>query len=124
MKSNLEIHQAENNSDSQSFVNENADKIRESCMMVLKLLRQGVRLTVKLAISRYDISSLPRRIKDLREMNGIADIKDKWIYKIKNGKRVRNYKVWYVDVPKRPTKKQVAAHWDKTIQAELFSNSK
>lgn len=108
---NLEIHDRENNEDSQSFKDENAGKFKEACMKVLRLLNQGKRLTVKDAIAEHDIASLPRRIADLRE-GGIKNIKDAWV---KNAAGKRLYKEWWMDIPTRPTKAQVV---------EMFKNLK
>src|SRR5688572_34980 len=94
-ENNLEIHNSENNEDSQSYLNENAGRMREMCMKVLEILNKGVRLTVKDAAAK-DIPSLPRRIKDLRDHCGIKNIQDKWV---KNAEGKRLYKEWWIDIP-------------------------
>lgn len=109
---NLEIHDRENNEDSQSFKDENAEKLKSDCMKILRLLNQGKRLTVKNAVKEHDISSFPRRIKDLRDLNGIKNIKDDWV---RNAKGKRLYKEWWMDIPTRPTKADVI---------EMFKNLK
>jgi hypothetical protein len=76
----------ENNKESQSILEANKDRINKSCAKVLELLKEGHRLTVRDAIVYHNISSLPRRIKDLRE-HGIV-IKDRLI----NGR----YKIYYL----------------------------
>lgn len=76
----------ENNSESQQILEANKDKINASCRKVLELLKEGHHLTVRDAIVYHNISSLPRRIKDLKE-HGI-DIKDRLI----DGR----YKVYYL----------------------------
>jgi hypothetical protein len=57
----------ENNKESQAILEANKDRINKSCAKVLELLKEGHHLTVRDAIVYHDISSLPRRIKDLRE---------------------------------------------------------
>lgn len=63
----FEIHQRENNAESQAHLQENEFRFKKSCMKVLVRLCQGERLTVLSAINS-GISSLPRRVLDLREM--------------------------------------------------------
>jgi hypothetical protein len=77
----MRVHQSENNSESQLNLFENMAHFSEQCLTVLKLLKQGKRLTVRDALIEYDIHSLPRRILDLKE-NGIP-VKDSWKGKIK-----------------------------------------
>lgn len=67
----------ENNLESQSILEANKDMINKCCAKVLELLKEGHHLTVRDAIVYHNISSLPRRIKDLRE-HGIV-IKDRLI---------------------------------------------
>lgn len=103
VKSKLKTHLQENNKESQTHLEENEQKFSQQCLKVMELLNQGKRLTVVNAIT-FGISSLPRRIMDLRERNGITTIKDQWI-KDTNGKRL--YKEWWIEITKRPTKKAV-----------------
>lgn len=102
VKSKLHTHLQENNHESQKHLEENAQKFSDQCLKVLELLNQGKRLTVASAIG-YGIMSLPRRILDLRGRNGIESIKDNWV-KDTNGKRL--YKEWWIEITKRPTKKE------------------
>ena len=67
----------ENNLESQAILEANKDRINKCCAKVLELLKEGHHLTVRDAIVYHNISSLPRRIKDLRE-HGIV-IKDRLI---------------------------------------------
>jgi hypothetical protein len=57
----------ENNSFSQALLEANADKIRGNCKKVYELLLKGHRLTVNGVVRDYNISSLPRRVKDIEE---------------------------------------------------------
>lgn len=117
MKSQLKTHLSENNSDSQSFLEENEQKMSDQCLMVWRLLNQSVRLTVVLAV-KYGITSLPRRIKDLRDRNQITTIKDVWV-RDHTGKRL--FKEWYVEQPKYPTKKEtVKRHTKKNDELKNF----
>jgi hypothetical protein len=119
-ESKLHTHLRENNKESQKHLEENAKKFSQQCLMVLEMLNQGVRLTVKKAVNN-GISSLPRRIKDLRDRNGIDYIQEEWVTD-SNGKRL--YKEWFMTITKRPTKAQVVKrHSEKGKQSELFDNN-
>lgn len=116
MESKMHLHNFENNRDSQSNLEENQQKFSNQCLLVMKLLNQGVRLTVANAIG-YGINSLPRRIMDCRERNGITNIKDKWVTDA-DGKRL--YKEWFIEIPKLPTKKEVISNHQPLIQLSLL----
>lgn len=118
MKSNLKTHLRENNSDSQSHLQENEQKFSDQCLKVLKILNRGVKLTVASAME-HGISSLPRRILDLRERNGIKNIKDEWV---RNGDGKRLYKIWYIEGLRKPTKKQTTEKHSQTIIQEPLFN--
>ena len=68
----------ENTNESNSILQANKKRINRRCEQVLSILRTGKRLTVLGAAIEYGITSLPRRIKDLRDMKGIP-IKDRLI---------------------------------------------
>lgn len=87
----IELHQIENNSESQAHLNENRERFTKGCNKVLKLLQEGKRLTTINAV-QYGILSLARRIKDLRDCNGV-EIKDRWLTD-ENGRRT--IKEWYL----------------------------
>ena len=70
-------HRQENNYQSRKHLEENREKFNRQCQLVYDLLRSGVRLTVLSAITEYGISSLPRRILDLKEAG--VEIKDCWV---------------------------------------------
>lgn len=63
--SEIKPHTKENNSFSEKFLVANIDKIKGNNLKVYNLLKSGKRLTVNGAVKDYDISSLPRRIKDI-----------------------------------------------------------
>jgi hypothetical protein len=85
----MKIHSKENNQESREHLAANKAKFSNGCLRVLELLRQGKRLTTINAPS-YGILSLPRRIKDLRDHNGIENIVDEW-------DREKGVKVWYMN---------------------------
>ena len=71
------IHHHENNNQSQTFLEENKSHFSQQCLKVLELLRQGRRLTT-INAPTYGILSLPRRIKDLKDKNGVH-VDERWI---------------------------------------------
>lgn len=87
----LFIHGFENNQESQQFLNENRYRLSQQCKKVLELLEKGIRLTTANAPG-YGILSLCRRIKDLKDYNGIQ-INETWVTD-QEGKRL--YKMWYL----------------------------
>jgi hypothetical protein len=76
----------ENNPESQAILEANKDSINTQCKMIKAMLESGYRLTVRDAMINYGISSLPRRILDLK--NHGMEIKSKLI----NGK----YKEYFI----------------------------
>jgi len=83
-------HREENNHDSRRHLEENRERFSAQCQQVYDLLSSGVRLTVLSAITEYGISSLPRRILDLKQAG--VEIKDCWV---KTDSKER-YKEYYV----------------------------
>lgn len=79
-------HTHENNRESLNHLNENRKKFSKQCLLVIDLLNSGEVLTVKGAMIKYNINSLPRRILDIKEKLNIQ-IPERW-----NG----NFKEWYV----------------------------
>lgn len=104
------LHDRENNKSSEAHLSARRKKLSRQCAMVLELLRQGKKLTTMNAPS-YHIGDLRRRIKDLRDMNGIH-VDEEWELD-KDGKITRN-KVWFINFKTtKATKKSVAEYWDK-----------
>lgn len=93
----MKIHKHENNPESQSHLTGNKEKFSAQCLKVLELLRQGKRLTT-MSAPGYGILSLPRRIKDLRDHNGVENIVDEW-------DKVAGVKVWYMNFKTDAAKK-------------------
>lgn len=80
------LHSRENNNFSQGILEANTEHLGGQCKKVLDLLNSGVKLTVRSAMIDYNISSLPRRIKDITDRLGI-EIKRNLI----NGKYVEYF---------------------------------
>lgn len=85
---NIFIHGVENNPFSQAHRDENEQHFSKQCLKVYEILKKGEVLTVKSALLNYGISSLPRRIKDLKENN--VEIKDRWV------EADVKYKEWFI----------------------------
>jgi len=86
----MKIHDNENNSESQEHLEENRERFSLQCLKVLELLRTGKRLTT-INAPTYGILSLPRRIKDLKDKNGII-IDWIWLHDDKGRKTIKE---WY-----------------------------
>lgn len=72
---NFDPHPWENNSESQTNLETNKDKFSKKCRIVFNLLMDGEKLTV-LGCANLGISSLPRRILDLKQNE--VKISDYW----------------------------------------------
>lgn len=101
MRSQIPIHDRENNQDSESFLQQNAQNISDKCLKVLEILNTGKRLQV-LEAANMGIASLPRRILDLKTAG--FNIKDEWIIGADGKRKVKEY---FLEITKRPTKQQV-----------------
>lgn len=112
----MEIHIHENNKDSLATIEQNEEKFGKQCLAIYKLLKGGIVLTVRDALLNHGISSLPRRILDLTEKNGIKDIKSEWVL---DEKGKRSHKKWFCEIPKPPTKKEITTKF-----SELLRNGK
>lgn len=123
----IELHEIENNVESQKHLHDNHKKFSKQCAKVLELLRQGNRLTSKSAMVNHGVGHLARRLKDLRDMHGIH-IDEAWELD-GDGKTTRN-KVWFINFKTdRETKKGLTEWWGnylaknpgtKLIQSDLF----
>lgn len=115
-ESKLHTHLHENNKESQKHLEKNAKKFSRQCLLVLELLYQGKRLTT-LNAPTYGIRSLPRRIKDLRDRNGITLIEDQWLDE--NGNHCEGtgvQKVWFINIKTYKTKKELVEHWREKLK--------
>lgn len=84
------VHLRENSPLSQSHLDANRERFTASCFEVLKALVKGLELTTDNAKELCGTRSLPRRLKDLRDM-GIS-ISDEWI--LINGRK--SHMKWYM----------------------------
>lgn len=106
------LHQFENNSDSQSFLDENRDKFESDAAFLLHQMQRGERLTAQTVVQKYGIAD--RRLRDLHN-----DGKCSKEWKLnEQGKRM--YVEYFVERPKPPGKLMVIEYWDKLVQKELF----
>ena len=88
----FDFSHSHNNRESELFFEENLEKFSDQCKKVYKLMKSEIRLSVKEAMVKYDISSLPRRVKDLKE-DGVP-VKDEWVKDRETGKRL--YKEYFL----------------------------
>lgn len=84
----MNVHQHENNQESQDHLDENRKKFSNKCLQLLELLLQGKRLTV-LGAANSGISSLPRRVLDCKEAG--IDIQDEWLTDNEGKRTVKEY---------------------------------
>lgn len=70
-------HVIENNPDSESFLNENKNKLSNECEKVYNLLKQGRQLSVKECVVENITQSLPRRVLDLKQAG--YEVRDMWV---------------------------------------------
>lgn len=81
-------HVAENNSQGFDHYNKNYDHFSKQCKYLFNWLMNGNTITVKEAIVRHNINSLPRRVQDLTE--NAVKISWEWVYHESDPK----FKVW------------------------------
>jgi len=98
----MKIHEKENNQESQNFLDKNKKHISQQCLKVLELLLRGKRLTTINAPS-YGILSLPRRIADLREKNGIF-VNERWIRPENSSVEIKE---WFIEERIEKEKKEL-----------------
>ena len=98
----MKIHAYENNQESQNNLDKNRKRFSKQCLIVLELLMRGVRLTTINAPS-YGILSLPRRIADLREKNGII-VDEQWIKPANSSVEIKE---WFIEVKTGKEKKEL-----------------
>lgn len=86
----FETHQHENNSSSQSHLNENKKHFNKQCEKVYDILMSGTELSVLSAITEERIHSLPRRLLDLKNQG--VSISERW-----NDQISPKTKVWFMN---------------------------
>lgn len=99
----LQVHDRDNNRESQETLEQRYEKLHQQCRKIMNLLKSGVRLTVKDAILKHGIASLPRRLKDIRESNLYDGIKEEWVT---DDHGIRLYKVWYMEGTTAPVSEE------------------
>lgn len=72
----FETHANENNPASQQHLDENRTHFNKQCGKIYGLLMDGEVLSVKEAIVKHNVHSLPRRILDLKKKK--VSISEKW----------------------------------------------
>jgi hypothetical protein len=98
------IHLRENDPELESFLHENAAKFNGHCLLALKLMYSGIRLTDAEAVSKYGFSG--RRLRELHsEFPNI--VKKVWVL---NGRGKRKYVQYFIEKSTSPTK-QEAVRW-------------
>jgi hypothetical protein len=76
----FDTHNIENNQESQKNLDENRDHFNNKCFIVFNWLMSGKEITALWAANE-GVSSLPRRILDLKQ-NGVL-VSDRWSNKVK-----------------------------------------
>lgn len=77
MQTNLFVHSKENNRESQGILEASRERLENQCAKLLRLFKEGKRLTVRDAMIHHGIGDLRRRVKDLKESGW--DIKSEMI---------------------------------------------
>ncbi len=110
------LHEVENNELSESFLKDNGKKFGDDCVIVLRLLYKGMRLTAKNVNDLTGMADGGRRLRDI-----IKARKDcKKAVRYTNGKK-EGVEYW-LEIPKQPTKESLiaAAREQKLIQKSLL----
>ncbi len=84
----FQVHDKENNSESEIHLSYNRKDFSKQCEKLFYILINGEQITTKSALLIHNIHSLPRRIMDLRNDNGVK-ISDKW-------DSTEKVKIWYM----------------------------
>lgn len=69
------IHRRENNSISQAVLDNNQAHFKGQCKTVMEAFLRGEKLTTTSALLNYKIGDLRRRIKDLKDIYNVTQIK-------------------------------------------------
>lgn len=88
------VHVRENTQTNEDHLNANRRKFTGDCAIILSLLQKGQVITSKGVYMQWNVSSLPRRIKDLRDHGGVDNIEDQNILN-DDGRTTRN-KIWFM----------------------------
>lgn len=93
VKTKIEIHDVENNLQSQAILEKNKIHFSKQCMIIYNALISGYRLTTSMALIGIEVNGEIHKIGDLRRR--IKDLKDNGI-KISEQLNKDRYKVWYM----------------------------
>lgn len=63
----FEIHSKENNSESQSILNDQKERLSKNCTIIFEALLRGEKLSGLTITRKYKMLEYRRRIKDIRE---------------------------------------------------------
>ncbi len=98
------IHLKENDPELESFLHENAAKFNGHCLLALKLMYSGIKLTDMEAVSKYGFSG--RRLRELHA-EFPKTVKKVWVL---DDRGKRKYVQYYIEKPV-PKTKQDAINW-------------
>lgn len=88
----IRVHERENNSESVNHLKENKKHFTEQCRKLLGLYRKGIRLTRITAATEYNIRSLERRHKDLKDLKDPnINVTEEWVTDQKGRKLYKEY---------------------------------
>lgn len=117
------LHEKENSPELQSFLEENSVKFNGHCLLALRLMYSGVRLTDNKAVADYGFSG-----RRLRELHAEFPNKVKKIW-VTDSKGKRLYVEYFIEQPISPTKAKEIAWAEQYLekqnqlkQAELFNS--
>ena len=112
MKGEIELHQRESSDDTERHLKENSNKFESDCMLLLKLMIKGKRLTTQ---EVRDMKIDDRRLRNLHES---GKCKREWMF---NARGKRTHVEYYIPIQKPPTKAAAINFWkEKLIQQALF----
>ena len=95
------LHSFENNQSSQNHLEQNEDKFKGDCKIVMQLLFSGIKLTARVLEKQYDIDG--RRLRDV--IKARPDIVKKQWVRGEDGKT--KFMEYYIEKFKPPTKKEL-----------------
>ncbi len=111
------IHLRENDPELESFLHENAAKFNGHCLLALKLMYSGIRLTDAEAVSKYGFSG--RRLRELHA-EFPNTVKKVWVL---DDRGKRKYVQYFVEKPASPTKEKAIAWATEFLDGKLQQGS-
>jgi hypothetical protein len=104
------LHEMENNEWSEQFLKDNGEKFHNDCIVVLRLLYKGMRLTAKNVNDITNMADGGRRLRDIIKFR--KDCKKQIRRKPEGGMEGVEY---WLDIPPYPTKNNVIERAAKVI---------